>query len=395
MAKNITQYSLFISSPQDLETERSEISNIINEINLTYSSRKSVNLDVIKWETHSAPGITDTYTQNLINNDLGNEYDVFIGMLWQKFGTKTEIANSGTEEEFLKAVERYKNGDKIQILFYFKTTPPVSLDHLNLDELNKIKKFKEYLKENNILYWSFNTLEDLQTNLRLHIPKRIDELIIKNNSSTENNNTLNNLVKNDRKNVLDDDIGYFDYIFQFEDSLEDSTIALTNISESTKKIGEDLTEKANEMTRISKYPNPNRNIILEYFKRTSKTINSYSDKIEIEIPNFYNNFEDAINIGLKYLNSIDKYNINENVDNIKNNYEQIKELKSSIPHAIEGMNVFYEEAKDLPNIQTDLNKAKRRLLIKLEDLIYKLGKSYELTNEYQGQLEYKLSLYKE
>ena len=52
MAKNITQYSLFISSPQDLETERSEISNIINEINLTYSSRKSVNLDVIKWETH-------------------------------------------------------------------------------------------------------------------------------------------------------------------------------------------------------------------------------------------------------------------------------------------------------------------------------------------------------
>src|SRR5690606_13412473 len=82
MAKKITQYSIFVSSPQDLETERAEISNTIAELNITYAMRKSANIEVLKWETHSAPGITETYTQNIINNDIGEDYDIFIGMLW-------------------------------------------------------------------------------------------------------------------------------------------------------------------------------------------------------------------------------------------------------------------------------------------------------------------------
>src|SRR5690606_13801509 len=257
MAKKITQYSFFLSSPQDLETERAEISNIIAELNITYAMRKSVNLEVLKWETHSAPGISKTYTQNIINEDIGEEYDIFIGMLWQKFGTKTEVANSGTEEEFMKAIERFKNGEKIQILFYFKTTPPLSLEQLNLEELSKIKNFKEFLKKNNILYGSFNSLEDLQTNLRLHIPKRVDELIELNFSEEIE---LPNIIdkdystKNDinKEKYDEDDYGLIDFVYQFEDFLSESNLALLNISESTNRIGEDLNEKAAEITRISK-----------------------------------------------------------------------------------------------------------------------------------------------
>lgn len=394
MAKKITQYSIFVSSPQDLETERAEISNIIAELNITYAMRKFVNLEVLKWETHSAPGISDTYTQNIINKDIGEDYDIFIGMLWQKFGTKTEVANSGTEEEFMKAVERFKNREKIQILFYFKTTPPISLDQLNLEELKKIQNFKEFLKTNNILYGSFNTLEDLKTNLRLHIPKRIDEIIEEkdlNKGNFVDNSEQNKLITDDRQEE-DNDFGLIDFIYQFEDFLSDSSLALVNISESTKRIGEDLNEKAEEITRISKYPNPNRNVIIEYFKRSAKSINSFSDRIELETPNFYDNFEEAINIGLRYLNIIDKNNIKDHYETLKSNYESVSELKIGIPSAIKGMTSFYEEIKKLPNMQSDLNKAKRRLLSKMEDLIFKLSKSYELTNEFQGQLEYKLRL---
>src|SRR5690606_23260325 len=248
MAKKITQYSFFLSSPQDLETERAEISNIIAELNITYAMRKSANIEVLKWETHSAPGITETYTQNIINNDIGEDYDIFIGMLWQKFGTKTEFANSGTEEEFMKAVERFKNGEKIQILFYFKTTPPPSLDQLNLEELIKIKNFKEYLKKNNILYGSFNTLEDLQTNLRLHIPKRIDELFEKKPLEEIAQPQITSKDSAIKTSIIDEeddnDLGLIDFLYQFEDFLGESNLALQNISESTKRIGEDLSEKA-------------------------------------------------------------------------------------------------------------------------------------------------------
>ena len=170
---------------------------------------------------------------------------------------------------------------------------------------------------------------------------------------------------------------------------------MSNISDSTERIGEDLAEKAEEITRITKYPNPNKNVILEYFKRSAKSLNSYSDRIELEIPKFYDNFEEAINIGLRYLNIIDKENIKMHFETLKTNYESVSKLKKSIPVAIEGMVSFYEESKKLPNMQSDLNKAKRRLVLKLEDLIFKLKKSYELVNEFQGQLEYKLELYVE
>lgn len=401
MAKKITQYSIFVSSPQDLETERAEISNIISELNLTYASRKSINIDVLKWETHSAPGISENYTQDIINQDIGEEYDIFIGMLWQKFGTKTEVANSGTEEEFLNAVEKFRNNEKIQILFYFKTTPPVSLDQINIEELDKIQKFKNYLKENNILYGSFNSLEDLQTQLRLHLPIRIDQLHEKNNlifksePSIQSSPVEEAIKINDAIEIQEEDYGLIDFIFQFEDFIADSNLALHNISDSTKRIGEDLTEKAEEITKISKYPNPNKNIIIEYFKRSAKSLNSYSDRIELETPNFYDNFEDAINVGIKYLNFIDRGNIRDHFETLKSNHKAISELKDSIPTAIIGMTGFYEEAKKLPNMQSDLNKAKRRLLTRLEDLIFKLRKSYDLTNEFQGQIEYKLSLYNE
>ncbi|MDN3606434.1 DUF4062 domain-containing protein [Kaistella yonginensis] len=398
MAKKITQYSIFVSSPQDLETERAEISNIIAELNITYAMRKSANLEVLKWETHSAPGISETYTQDIINRDIGENYDVFIGMLWQKFGTKTEIANSGTEEEFMKAVERFKIGESIQILFYFKTTPPISLDQLNLEDLIKIQNFKDYLKKNNILYGSFNTLEDLQTNLRLHIPKRIDEIIEKNilivdSKSEKSKKDIDETVTISDEEDDENNFGLIDFIYQFEDFLADSNLALLNISDSTNRIGEELAEKAEEITRISKYPNPNKNIIIEYFKRSAKSLNTFSDRLELEIPNFYDNFEDAINVGLRYLNIIDKNNIKDHYETLKSNYESVSTLKKSIPSAIEGMTGFYDEMKKLPNMQSNLNKAKRRLLLKMEDLIFKLRKSYELTNEFQGQLEYKLNLH--
>jgi len=59
-----------------------------------------------------------------INNLNLPSYDIFIGILWKKFGTLTGRACSGTEEEFNRAYERYKeNPSKLRIMFYFKTAP--------------------------------------------------------------------------------------------------------------------------------------------------------------------------------------------------------------------------------------------------------------------------------
>ena len=81
-------------------------------------------------------------TQQIINQDFGDDYDIFIGIIWKKFGTKTEVAESGTEEEFLRALKRFENGENIQILFYFKSEP-IPFDEINPEQILKIKNFKE------------------------------------------------------------------------------------------------------------------------------------------------------------------------------------------------------------------------------------------------------------
>lgn len=393
MAKKVTQYSVFLGSPGDLGIERKEVENVVNELNLTYGKRNSIVLDLIKWETHSAPGISHDYSQAIINEDVGDDFDIFIGLIWMKFGTPTDVANSGTEEEFERVLKRFKKGENIQIMFYFKTTPPSNINEIDLEEFAKIKKFKQRLKDEKVLYKDFDTIDNLMTYLRLHLPKRIDNLI-ENISSMETLST-EILELNEEVEEEIEELGYVDYVIDFADYLNYSNTALRNISEATEIVGKEIEKKAEEMIRISKFPNPNKNMIIEAFKRTAKVLNDYSDRLKLETPNFYDNFEVAINSGLQYINSINSSNVDNHLNNLDEAFASATSLKKNIPTATMGMTSFKSSVETMPNIQSDLNRSRRILLKQLEDLIIRLNKAYELTNDFQGQVEYKIDLFKD
>lgn len=120
MPKNITEYRIFVASPGDVQEERSILEEVINELNLTISSEREIKLELIKWETHSYPGF-GADGQDVINKQIDDDYDIFIGIMHGRFGTPTNRAESGTYEEFLNAYERYKKDPKsISILFISK-----------------------------------------------------------------------------------------------------------------------------------------------------------------------------------------------------------------------------------------------------------------------------------
>lgn len=386
MAKNITKYNVFLGSPSDLEEERFGIENVINELNRTYGNRNNLIIELIKWETHSAPGVSETYTQDLINKDVGNEYDIFIGLLWQKFGTKTNVANSGTEEEFLNAIKRFENKENIQILFYFKNKAPLSLSEINVEELSKIKRFKEILNDNNVLYGSFNDLDELKTKLRMHLPQRIDDLKSKENIVSIQ---IDNLQNNDE--VLEEDLGLFDYLIEFENLLSHGTKALLNISDSTKIIGNDFSKKTEEIERINKYPNPNKFIIIELFKRIARSMDDYSDRLKLENDIFYNNFRSAIDFGLKYINSMDYMDNEMYKENLLSTLESTEALYNTMPSAIDGIVGFHEVIKTFPPLQGNLNKSKRILDKQLEEFIFSLKGTRNLTGEFINEIKYKLN----
>jgi hypothetical protein len=384
MAKTVTKYSIFVGSPSDLDEERIAIEEVIKELNLTFGAKQNLVLELLKWETHSAPGISNTHPQELINNDIGDEYDIFLGLLWKRFGTQTEKAGSGTEEEFNRAVERFKeNTVQLQVLFYFKNAVPKSLKEINASQLLKIEEFKKSIAKDKLLYWEFDSCENLKNFLRLHIPIRINSLI--EDSTKINTNTELVEITNDES-----EYGLLDYSEMFENLMNDSTVSITKIGEDTEWIGGEITKKADEITRISKTPNPNKNVLSGIFKRTAKLLNDYTSRLEIETPIFYSSFEEGIKSGINLINLADDFNSQDTIMELEESKESILSLRSSIPEAIVNMNSFYDSVNSLPRIQKDINIAKKKLLIQLEDLIDKLNKTLNLSEEYSNEIGSKI-----
>lgn len=385
MAKTVTKFSIFIASPNDLEEERLAIDDVIKELNKTFGPHHSVILEALKWETDSVPGISKGSPQNLISEDIGNDYDLFIGLLWKKFGTPTDNANSGTEEEFNNAYRKFQeDNNSVQILFYFKNAAPKSMSEINSAELAKIENFKSSIGEKNVYYWEFDTIENLKAFLRIHIPKRVSQLM----KSQEKSKDVS--VVETQFTQEDEELGLLDYSEKFESMIADSSNALTKIGDATKWIGEELNSKASQINRINQTKNPNKIVVRDLLKRTAKLIDNYTGRIKTEIPIFYSSFEDGIKAGSRLINISDDFASEENITHLEETKDAILNLRVIMPNSLAQMESFYQSVESLPRIQKEINVAKRNLLIELEDFIFKIKSTIVLIEEFSNSIGSKI-----
>ncbi|MBN1820494.1 MAG: hypothetical protein JW833_07250 [Prolixibacteraceae bacterium] len=165
IANRMKVIKILLSSPSDVSRERKLVQQIEKDLNSSLSDRTKTILRVIYWEQDARPGIGND-GQDVINKTLPIDYNIYLGIMGGKFGTPTGRANSGTEEEFNQALNKYKNGQDIEILFYFKKhrakTPMNS-------ELKKIEDFKKRLQNEGILYFQYSNQKDLHSQIYKHL----------------------------------------------------------------------------------------------------------------------------------------------------------------------------------------------------------------------------------
>lgn len=389
MAKAIMKYSIFVASPNDVEEERQAVSDVVNELNLGYGVQNSVIFEVVKWETHSAPGVSVFDSQEIINQDIGDEYDLFLGILWKKFGTATKTADSGTEEEFIRAYQRFlTQRDNIQILFYFKTSSPNSLKDLSWSELQKIEIFKKMLKDKNVLYWEFDDQDNFKNFLRVHIPKRIESF----SRNIDRIIPFSNVPQEIK--IYEEELGYFDFAEIMENSAKVAFNSLEKITQDTLWIGERINEKTGEIGRITKSSKHNPIVVKEVFKRTALLMEDYSSRINIETPIFYSNFEDVIRASSNFINMTEDFYNDETIKDLEATKDTIFQLISGINNAVNGMTAFNNAVKVLPRIQKEIILAKKNLSENLDNLIEKLKQSQSLAEAYKAEIVYKIDKFR-
>lgn len=173
--KNIQQFNCFISSPGDCKTERKKCQEVIEKINNSLARYYDIRLETFMWENDCLPDFGKDGQSIIDDNIEESNYDIFIGIMKNKFGSPTSKAGSGTEHEFNDALIRKSNSSESvpQILFFFgkEMVYPENFDN---EQYENVKKFKEKIGKNG-LYTEFGedkAFEDeLERLLRLLVSK--------------------------------------------------------------------------------------------------------------------------------------------------------------------------------------------------------------------------------
>ena len=142
---------LFLASPSDTAQERKIVRGVVEELNETLCRALNLMVEVVSWENDTYPGIGRD-AQGVINGQIGDNYDLFVGIMWKKFGTKTKTADSGTEEEYNRAVENFKRGICRNVMFYFSQEKFTMED--DLEQIVKVKAFKNKISETDGVYYA-------------------------------------------------------------------------------------------------------------------------------------------------------------------------------------------------------------------------------------------------
>jgi hypothetical protein len=160
-------YKCLVASPGDTADERLACIRIFDEINQGIGEKFGFFIEKRMWEYNTRPGFGE-YSQAVISQQLGSDYDVFVGVMNSKFGTETKNAGSGTEEEFNLAYDRLIKKEEVSIMFYFNSAP-IDRSSLNLDQLNKVDNFKQKVGNLGGYHWSYNGALDFENKFRIHI----------------------------------------------------------------------------------------------------------------------------------------------------------------------------------------------------------------------------------
>lgn len=189
MPKNVTTLRVFVASPSDVKDERDRLVRVIDDLNQPGGAAYAANLrlDCERWETHIAPDVGRPQ-QIVFDQRSPEEWDIFIGILWLRFGQPTGASDpvtgkpvlSGTEEEFKTAYRlRQTRGDGFpKVMFYRCVRPPTDITQLDLVQYARVKGFfDDFLPqgEHPGLVWSFKETDEFEDLARKHLSIHIVE----------------------------------------------------------------------------------------------------------------------------------------------------------------------------------------------------------------------------
>ncbi len=392
-------FSVFVGSPEDVQEERERLEEIIRELNVTWSRTLGMRLELVRWETHAYPAIGQD-AQSVINEQIPQDYDLFIGIMWCRYGTPTGRAGSGTIEEFEMAVKRFTaDKESVKLMFYFKDTPipPSTLDP---EQLAQVSNFKKSLSSEGAFYGTFNSIEDFEKILRLHLSRQAQDWhrVVENqgeqvNPSEHSSSQIGKSEDEVSEADSEDDLGLIDLIEIYLERFEEVNVLTERLGSSTEELGEKLNVRTKELEEAAAQtggavdPREAKRLIA----RAADDINQYVERVEAILLPFKSNLDEGMNAFIRTVAIIVEFEISEtDRAQAQDTLVSIVTLREALATTEDHIQAFQATISSLPRITSALNKAKRRLIGILDQLMEQLRSGQALTAEAEQTIKHSM-----
>lgn len=376
MARDVTELSVLISSPSDLQIERGIAENAIKAANRLLAFDYSITLRALRWE--DLPSEIGPHPQVTINKRL-DDYDIFIGLMGSRFGTPTTNAESGTEEEFNNALKKYnKDQSSIYILFYFsgKAIKPDT----NADQLKKVQLFKESIRG---LYKIFNSSEELYSSLlndlmahtiewaQTHKKKQIHNVIINENISIKDDVSLKIIEATSKEE------GPLEHLEMIEESLHNIREAILTITRGIMDVNLDSRRTIDELNKLSAKPLQYRTkAAMRILNKNANAIEDYTIITKENLPIFVNSWRLFADRSIQLL-SLAREIKQDNIEEIKENYLKTLKLCKQMKDAENSLEQYAKSIQEIPGMTNKYKRVKNGAIDITKQLITSIGDGRE------------------
>jgi len=276
------------------------------------------------------------------------------------------VANSGTEEEFNRVVDRHRSGESVSVCFLFKSADvPIKL--LDGEQFLKVQRFKEYVSECGCLYREYIDDSSLINSLNLILDK------FANAQGAHGAGSRSGSHENGRRNAKssvvvpssplsprDTDDGLFEVNDRIEadgkrfvQAMEDWTKRLTQAGE----VAEQVTDELNTLTRFGLSNNDSVRAVIEKMTRNLTDFAEWGEIKIAEVEDIIDRYSDS------FLKLVDiSHDFPESVESMESAKNSMLFLSDQIVSNSGSMNDFIATLKETPRLSKPMIKAVRRLI---------------------------------
>jgi len=376
--------TIFLASPSDVQPERETVELVIREMNQSWSSSLGLRLELVRWETHVRPGLGDD-AQDVINRQVPPDFDLFIGIMWHRFGTPTNRAASGTYEEFQLAKARRDNDpEAVDVMFYFKDEA-VAPHALDVKQLAQVQNFRSELGTSGY-YAVFSKLDEFEKKVRSHLSLWAQKWVADHSRTSPATRAVASVASRPSKPMASHpslDLGILECQETIESEFERMTQVMSGMSEDMRSLNDKLTGHTARIGRITRESEGNREMLRLALRDAATDLNAYADSLEVKTATLTEIADNAYATLKQFIVLWPSLHDSQSEEGLEQaraailGFELLRDTLVSIGVSVAG---FRASVDGTPPLSTELIKAKGRVSAALESHIKYLESAQQQMN---------------